>query len=125
MEAMTRSIRWSPTSTSRRHCHGHAPDRRPRWRAARLTWSSSTRWAGRASRSSASKSFARCSRRPASSSAPSRPEAGWLADALHAGASAVVPATAGPETLGLVLQEVVSERGDVSTARPTGGVTRR
>jgi DNA-binding NarL/FixJ family response regulator len=39
-----------------------------------------------------------------------RPEAGWLADALRAGASAVVPATAGPETLALVLAEVVSER---------------
>jgi DNA-binding NarL/FixJ family response regulator len=40
-----------------------------------------------------------------------RPEAGWLGEALHAGASAVVPATAGPETLGLVLAEVVRERG--------------
>lgn len=39
-----------------------------------------------------------------------RPDAGWLAEALRAGASAVVPATAGPETLGLVLAEVVSER---------------
>jgi DNA-binding NarL/FixJ family response regulator len=38
-----------------------------------------------------------------------RPDAGWLGDALRAGASAVVPATAGPETLGLVLQEVLSE----------------
>ena len=38
-----------------------------------------------------------------------RPEAGWLADALRAGASAVVPATAGAETLGIVLAEVVSE----------------
>ena len=39
-----------------------------------------------------------------------RPEVGWLADALRAGADAVVPATAGPETLGLVLAEVVGER---------------
>ena len=39
-----------------------------------------------------------------------RPDAGWLADALRAGASAVVPATAGAETLGVVLQEVVAER---------------
>jgi DNA-binding NarL/FixJ family response regulator len=38
-----------------------------------------------------------------------RPDAGWLADALRAGATAVVPATAGPETLGLVLSEVVSQ----------------
>jgi hypothetical protein len=29
---------------------------------------------------------------------------------MRAGASAVVPATAGPETLGLVIAEVVSER---------------
>jgi DNA-binding NarL/FixJ family response regulator len=40
-----------------------------------------------------------------------RPEAAWLADALRAGASAVVPATAGPETLSRVLAEVVRERG--------------
>jgi len=46
-----------------------------------------------------------------------RPEAGWLGDALRAGASAVVPATAGAETLGAVLQEVVSESGD--DAQPT------
>lgn len=39
-----------------------------------------------------------------------RPEAGWLAEALRAGVSAVVPATAGAETLGVVLAEVVSER---------------
>jgi DNA-binding NarL/FixJ family response regulator len=39
-----------------------------------------------------------------------RPEAAWLADALRAGASAVVPGTAGPETLGRVLAEVVRER---------------
>ena len=38
-----------------------------------------------------------------------RPDAGWLGDALRAGASAVVPATDGPDTLGLVLAEVVSE----------------
>ena len=43
-----------------------------------------------------------------------RPDAGWLADALRAGASAVVPATAGAETLGVVLKEVVSARGDES-----------
>jgi DNA-binding NarL/FixJ family response regulator len=43
-----------------------------------------------------------------------RPDCDWVADALRAGASAVVPATAGAETLGLVLKEVVSETGDVS-----------
>jgi len=39
-----------------------------------------------------------------------RPDAGWLADALRAGASAVVPATAGPDTLAVVLAEVVAQR---------------
>jgi DNA-binding NarL/FixJ family response regulator len=46
-----------------------------------------------------------------------RPDAGWLADALRAGASAVVPATAGPETLGLILQEVVSDRSEFHPSR--------
>ena len=44
-----------------------------------------------------------------------RPESGWLAEALQAGASAVVPATAGAETLGVVLNEVVAERRDGHT----------
>ena len=47
-----------------------------------------------------------------------RPDAGWLADALRAGASAVVPATAGAETLGVVLAEVVAERQRDRRARP-------
>jgi DNA-binding NarL/FixJ family response regulator len=37
----------------------------------------------------------------------SRPEAGWLADALRAGACAVVPRSAGAATLGIVLNEVM------------------
>ena len=41
-----------------------------------------------------------------------RADADWLADALRAGASAVVPATAGAETLRLVLKEVVAESAD-------------
>ena len=43
-----------------------------------------------------------------------RPDAGWLADALRAGASAVVPATAGADTLGLVINEVAAEIAGVS-----------
>jgi DNA-binding NarL/FixJ family response regulator len=39
----------------------------------------------------------------------SRPEAVWLADALRAGASAVVPRSSGPETLGIVIAEVLAE----------------
>jgi len=38
----------------------------------------------------------------------SRPDAGWLADALRAGASAVIPQSAGPATLGIVLNEVMA-----------------
>lgn len=41
----------------------------------------------------------------------SRPEAGWLADALRAGACAVVPRSAGPATLGIVLNEVMDAPG--------------
>ena len=48
-----------------------------------------------------------------------RPDAGWLADALRAGASAVVPATAGAETLGVVLREVVAERQRSDHPAPT------
>ena len=39
-----------------------------------------------------------------------RPEAGWLADALEAGADAVLPAVADAHTLELVLGEVLSAR---------------
>jgi DNA-binding NarL/FixJ family response regulator len=39
----------------------------------------------------------------------SGPDADWLADALRAGASAVVPQSAGPATLGIVLNEVIDE----------------
>lgn len=39
-----------------------------------------------------------------------RPEAGWLADALEAGADAVLPAVADAPTLELVLGEVLSAR---------------
>ena len=39
----------------------------------------------------------------------SSPEAGWLADALRAKASAVLPGRLEPQTLGLVLREVLAE----------------
>ena len=42
----------------------------------------------------------------------SSPEAGWLADALRAKASAVLPGQMDPETIGLVLREVLAERDD-------------
>jgi DNA-binding NarL/FixJ family response regulator len=40
----------------------------------------------------------------------SEPEAGWLADALRAEASAVLPGSLEPVTLGVVLREVVASR---------------
>jgi DNA-binding NarL/FixJ family response regulator len=43
----------------------------------------------------------------------SSPEAGWLADALRADASAVLPGAMEPDTLGQVLREVLAERGAV------------
>ncbi len=50
----------------------------------------------------------------------SSPEAGWLADALRAKASAVLPGQMDPETLGLVLREVLAERdgAEVHELRP-------
>jgi DNA-binding NarL/FixJ family response regulator len=38
----------------------------------------------------------------------SKPEAGWLADALRAHASAILPGNLEPQTLGLVLREVLA-----------------
>jgi DNA-binding NarL/FixJ family response regulator len=43
----------------------------------------------------------------------SAPDAGWLADALRAEASAVLPGNLEPHTLGLVLNEVLAERDAV------------
>jgi DNA-binding NarL/FixJ family response regulator len=43
----------------------------------------------------------------------STPEADWLADALRAEASAVLPGSVEPHTLGLVLQEVLAAGGPV------------
>jgi DNA-binding NarL/FixJ family response regulator len=43
------------------------------------------------------------------------PDAGWLADALRAGAAAVVPGPVGAATLELVLREVLQAAPQVST----------
>ena len=45
-------------------------------------------------------------------------EAGWLADALRAHASAVLPGTLEPHTLGLVLREVLAEDGAIVARLP-------
>jgi len=109
LEAMTRSVATLGGAHIVRHCHGHsaigpalkrfAPD---------LVLIDEMGWARLAlQRIDEVRAALPDARIVVRSSAP---EAGWLADALHAGASAVVPATAGAETLALVLAEVVDER---------------
>ena len=48
-------------------------------------------------------------------------EAGWLADALRADASAVLPGSLEPHTLGLVLREVLAEDSAVVARLPLIG----
>lgn len=48
----------------------------------------------------------------------STPEAGWLADALRAQASAVLPGQLEPRTLGVVLREVLAEGAPVVRVLP-------
>ena len=109
MEAMTRSVSTLARVNIVRHCHGHAPIGRALARCAPdLVLVDEMHWPRlalqRIEEIRETLPQARIVVRA------ERPEAGWLADALRAGANAVVPATAGPETLGLVLAEVVSER---------------
>jgi DNA-binding NarL/FixJ family response regulator len=54
------------------------------------------------------------------------PEADWLADALRAHASAVLPGNVEPRTLGVVLREVLAQNGAVVHRLPLrGGVVDR
>jgi DNA-binding NarL/FixJ family response regulator len=57
----------------------------------------------------------------------SKAEAGWLADALRAKASAVLPGNLEPRTLGVVLREVLAECREAPppTSRPTQRPTRK
>ena len=109
MEAMTRSVSTLAHVDIVRHCHGHAPIAPALTRCAPdLCLVDEMGWPRlamqRIEEIRATLPQARIIVRAA------RPESAWLADALRGGASAVVPATAGPETLGLVLAEVVGER---------------
>jgi DNA-binding NarL/FixJ family response regulator len=109
MEAMTQSVSTLARVNIVRHCHGRAPIAAALTRfAPDLVLVDEMGWPKLALRRieeiRATLPQARIVVRA------ERPEVGWLADALRAGASAVVPATAGPETFGLVLAEVVSER---------------
>lgn len=108
MEAMTQSVSTLSRVNIVRHCHGRAPIGRALGRfAPDLVLVDEMHWPRlamqRIEEIRESLPHARIVVRA------EQPEAGWLADALRAGASAVVPATAGPETLGLVLAEVVSQ----------------
>ena len=108
MEEMTRSVSTLSRVNIVRHCHGRAPIGRALARfAPDLVLVDEMHWPRlalqRIEEIRETLPHARIVVRA------ERPDAGWLADALRAGASAVVPATAGPETLGLVLAEVVSE----------------
>lgn len=114
LEAMTSSLASVPGVNIVRHCHGHAPIGTGLTRCAPdLILLDEMRWPRlalqRLDEIRDVLPHARVVVRAA------RPEAGWLAQALQAGASAVVPATAGAETLGVVLNEVVAERRDGHT----------
>jgi DNA-binding NarL/FixJ family response regulator len=113
LEAMTRSLASVPGVDIVRHCHGHARIGAGLKRCAPdLVLLDEMHWPRLALQRLEELRVVLPDARVVVRA--SRPEAGWLADALHAGASAVVPATAGPETLGLVLREVVSASGDES-----------
>jgi DNA-binding NarL/FixJ family response regulator len=109
LEAMTRSVATLARVNIVRHCHGHARIAPALARCAPdLVLVDEMGWPRlalqRISEIRTALPDARIVVRAA------RPDADWLAEALHAGASAVVPATAGAETLGLVLAEVLRER---------------
>ena len=107
LEAMTRSVSTLPQVDIVRHCHGRAPIAAALTRfAPDLVLVDEMGWPKlalqRIEEIRATLPHARIVVRA------ERPEVSWLAEALRAGVSAVVPATAGAETLGLVLAEVVS-----------------
>ena len=108
LEAMTRSLASVPGVDIVRHCHGHARIGAGLQRCAPdLVLLDEMHWPRLALQRLDEIHEVLPNARVVVRSA--RPDAGWLADALRAGASAVVPATAGTETLGLVLQEVISD----------------
>jgi DNA-binding NarL/FixJ family response regulator len=116
LEAMTSSLASVPGVDIVRHCHGHARIGSGLARfAPDLILLDEMRWPRLALQRLEEIREALPEARVVVRSA--RPDAGWLAEALHAGASAVVPATAGPDTLGVVLREVVAARVDDSPTR--------
>jgi DNA-binding NarL/FixJ family response regulator len=113
LEAMTRSVASLPGVTIVRHCHGHARIGAGLKRCAPdLVLLDEMHWPRLAlQRLDEIREVLPHAHVVVRAS---RPDAGWLADALRAGASAVVPATAGADTLAVVLKEVVSEQGDLT-----------
>jgi DNA-binding NarL/FixJ family response regulator len=116
LEAMTSSLSSVPGVDIVRHCHGHAPVSSGLARfAPDLILLDEMRWPRlalqRLTEIGETLPHARVVVRA------SRPDAGWLAEALRAGASAVVPATAGPETLAVVLNEVIADRPEFHLSR--------
>jgi DNA-binding NarL/FixJ family response regulator len=116
LEAMTSSLSSVPGVEIVRHCHGHAPVGTGLTRfAPDLILLDEMRWPRlalqRLTEIRETLPHARVVVRA------SRPDAGWLAEALRVGASAVVPATAGPETLAVVLNEVIADRREFHLSR--------
>lgn len=108
LEAMTSSLASLPGVNIVRHCHGHARIGAGLVRCAPdLVLLDEMHWPRLALQRLAELHEVLPSARVIVRAA--RPDAGWLADALRGGACAVVPATAGAETLGVVLREVVAE----------------
>jgi DNA-binding NarL/FixJ family response regulator len=109
MEAMTRSVSSLPRVNIVRHCHGRTPIAPALTRfSPDLVLVDEMGWPKLAlQRIEEIRNMLPQARIVVRAE---RPEAGWLAEALRTGASAVVPATAGAATLGLVLAEVVTER---------------
>jgi DNA-binding NarL/FixJ family response regulator len=116
LEAMTSSLASVPGVDIVRHCHGHAPIGAGLTRCAPdLVLLDEMHWPRLALRRLDEIHELLPQARVVVRAA--RPDAGWLADALRAGASAVVPATAGPDTLRLVLQEVIADQRESHPSR--------
>jgi DNA-binding NarL/FixJ family response regulator len=109
LEAMTASVSTLERVHIVRHCHGHAPVGPALRRfAPDLVLVDEMGWPRLALRRIAEVRAMFPAARIVVRAG--QPDASWLGEALHCGASAVVPATAGAETLARVLEEVVCER---------------
>jgi DNA-binding NarL/FixJ family response regulator len=118
LEAMTQGVSSIPGAHIVRHCHGHAPIGAALARfTPDLVIVDEMGWPRLALRRIAELRAALPE--TAIVVRASQPEAGWLADALHSGARAVVPATAGAQTLARVIAEVLRELDIETQPAPT------